>query len=192
MGFFLLTKIILFLLIFVLSGCITFINNRVPNGFVCKSISPYEIDGLWFYPKITYNYKEDGLASWYGSKFHGKIKACGEVYNQNHMGAAHRTLPLPCIVQVTNILNGKKIELIIDDRGPFIETDKRIIDLSKASARALGFLKQGLTPVKIKVLQKKSEAFARYLYYNFGMAGIDPSRKRSWHDLYWKEISPNF
>jgi rare lipoprotein A (peptidoglycan hydrolase) len=91
-----------------------------------------------------------GLASWYGAKHHGKRTASGEIFDQNKFTAAHRTLPWGSIVRVTNLDNGKSVEVRINDRGPF--TKARIIDLSRAAARALGMVQSGVSPVRMELL----------------------------------------
>jgi rare lipoprotein A len=93
---------------------------------------------------------ETGLASWYGPRFHGKRTASGEVFNQNDFTAAHRTLPWGSKVKVTNIANGKSVEVRINDRGPFGKG--RIIDVSRAAARVLGIVGSGITTVRIEWL----------------------------------------
>ena len=91
-----------------------------------------------------------GLASWYGAKHHGKRTASGEIFDQNKFTAAHRTLPWGSIVKVTNLDNGKSVEVRITDRGPF--TKGRIIDLSRAAARAVGMVESGVSPVRMELL----------------------------------------
>jgi rare lipoprotein A (peptidoglycan hydrolase) len=93
---------------------------------------------------------ETGLASWYGPKFHGKLTASGEVFNQEKFTAAHPTLPWGSRVKVTNLDNGKTVDVRINDRGPFGKG--RIIDLSRAAARALGMVGRGITTVQIEWL----------------------------------------
>jgi peptidoglycan lytic transglycosylase len=93
---------------------------------------------------------ETGLASWYGSRHHGKRTASGEVFNQNKFTAAHRTLPWGSRVKVTNLANGKSVEVRINDRGPF--SQGRIIDVSRAAARSLDMVEQGITTVRIECL----------------------------------------
>jgi rare lipoprotein A len=93
---------------------------------------------------------ETGLASWYGPKFHGKITASGEVFNQEKFTAAHQTLPWGSRVKVINLANGKSVDVRINDRGPFGKG--RIIDLSRAAARALGMMGRGLTTVRVERL----------------------------------------
>ena len=93
---------------------------------------------------------ETGLASWYGPKFHGKLTASGEVFNQEKFTAAHPTLPWGSRVKVTNLDNGKSVDVRINDRGPFKRG--RIIDVSRAAARALGMVGRGITTVRVEWL----------------------------------------
>ena len=93
---------------------------------------------------------QTGLASWYGHPYHGRIAASGEVYNMNRMTAAHRTLPFDTQVRVTNVNNGKQVEVRINDRGPFVPD--RIIDLSYAAAKNLGMIAPGIIPVRLDIL----------------------------------------
>ena len=92
-----------------------------------------------------------GIASWYGGKFHGRRTASGAIFDQNAYTAAHRTLPFGTRVRVTNLANGRWINLVITDRGPFVRG--RIIDVSRGAAAQLGFLRQGLTRVRVDVIQ---------------------------------------
>ncbi|OXS15228.1 septal ring lytic transglycosylase RlpA [Zobellella denitrificans] len=97
------------------------------------------------------NYKDEGLASWYGSKFHGYHTSNGEVYDMYTMTAAHKHLPLPSFVRVTNTSNGKQVVVRVNDRGPFHEG--RVIDLSYAAAYKLGMLETGTAPVKVELIK---------------------------------------
>jgi rare lipoprotein A len=115
---------------------------------------PYQINGQWYYPAEDYEYVETGIASWYGPKFHGKPTANGEVFDQNLITAAHRTLPLPSAVRVTNLENGRAIQLRVNDRGPFARG--RIIDLSRRSAQLLGFEENGTAKVRVEILSDES------------------------------------
>lgn len=92
-------------------------------------------------------YAQRGIASWYGGKFHGNPTASGEIYNMFELTAAHRTLPLGTSVMVTNLENGRSVEVRINDRGPFVRG--RIIDLSYAAARAIGIVEKGTTNVEV-------------------------------------------
>ena len=93
---------------------------------------------------------QTGIASWYGPGFHGKLTASGDIYNQYDLTAAHQTLPLGTNVMVTNLENGKSVEVLINDRGPFAKG--RIIDLSYSAAEALGMIGPGTIPVRVEVI----------------------------------------
>jgi rare lipoprotein A len=121
---------------------------------IYKVGQPYQIDGAWYYPAEDLSYEETGIASWYGEKFHGRDTANGEVFDLNSLTAAHRTLPMPSIVQVTNLENGRTMQLRVNDRGPFARG--RIIDLSRRSAQLLGFEQQGTAKVRVKILTAES------------------------------------
>lgn len=131
------------------------------TGGTYKIGKPYKIMGKWYYPEENYKYSEIGTASWYGADFHAKYTANGEVYNMNTLTAAHRTLPLPSIVRVTNLENGRELVLRVNDRGPFAKN--RIIDISKRGAQLLGFQTQGTAKVKVEVLEKESKALKEAL-----------------------------
>ena len=122
---------------------------------VYKVGKPYTILGKTYYPEEDENYKEIGMASWYGKDFHNKKTSNGETYNMNDYTAAHRTLPMPCIVKVTNLENGKSIKVRINDRGPFVKN--RIIDVSKKVAKALDFHEKGTTKVKVEYLKSDTD-----------------------------------
>lgn len=98
------------------------------------------------------NFIETGTASWYGNKFHGHLTSNGEIYNMYAMSAAHKNLPLPSYVQVTNLANNKSVIVRVNDRGPF--HDNRIIDLSYSAAYKLDMLKTGTANVRIEALPK--------------------------------------
>jgi rare lipoprotein A len=130
-------------------------SNQIPPYKLGK---PYQIDGAWYYPKIDYDYNETGIASWYGPDFHGKATASGEPFDQNALTAAHKTLPMPTIVRVTNLENGRSIEVRINDRGPFV--NDRVIDLTRRGAQLLGFEAQGTARVRVQVMKEDSIALA--------------------------------
>ncbi len=119
---------------------------------------PYQVNGVWYYPRADFNYQQTGIASWYGPGFHGKYTANGERYDQNALTAAHRTLPMPSMVRVTNLENGRSIKVRINDRGPF--KNARIIDLSRRAADLLGFRKRGTAKVRVEILETESRQFA--------------------------------
>lgn len=121
------------------------------NGFY-KIGQPYQIDGKWYYPAVNWSYQETGIASWYGSDFDGKYTANGEHYDMNALTAAHRTLPMPSIVEVTNLDNGRTIQLRVNDRGPYARD--RILDVSRRAAQLLGFANAGTAHVRVQLLQQ--------------------------------------
>ena len=125
------------------------------QGGIYKVGKPYKIFGVTYYPKEDYNYSEVGIASWYGKDFHNKKTANGERYDMNTLTAAHRTLPLPSIVKVTNLENGRSLVLRVNDRGPYAKN--RIIDISKRGAQLLGYQTQGTAKVRVEVLEKESK-----------------------------------
>jgi rare lipoprotein A len=119
---------------------------------------PYEVNGRWYHPKADYDYKETGIASWYGPKFHGRTTANGETFNQNALTAAHPTLPMPSMVKVTNLENGRQLEVRINDRGPYARG--RIIDVSARAAAMLGFKDDGTAKVRVQVIEPESRKLA--------------------------------
>lgn len=127
------------------------------KGGVYKVGNPYQIFGTWYYPKEDYKYSEVGHASWYGEGdgFHAKTTANGEKYDMNTLTAAHRTLPLPSIVKVTNLENGRSVILRVNDRGPYAKN--RIIDISKKGAEILGFKTKGTAKVKVEIMPEESK-----------------------------------
>ncbi len=126
------------------------------QGGTYKVGKPYKIMGKRYYPKEDYSYSEVGMASWYGKDFHAKTTANGETYDMHSLTAAHRTLPLPSIVKVTNLENGRSLVLRVNDRGPYAKG--RIIDVSKRASQLLGFHTQGTTKVRVEVMEKESKA----------------------------------
>ncbi len=118
---------------------------------------PYRVMGKKYYPEYDPTYNETGLASWYGPNFHGKMTANGEKFNQWAMTAAHKTLPLPSMVRVTDLKTDRSIIVRLNDRGPF--ADGRIIDLSRAAAEALGVRARGLAKVRVEYLKPETEAY---------------------------------
>ena len=114
----------------------------------------YVVSGRVYTPDENYNYRETGMASWYGPGFHGRRTANGEAYNQHAMTAAHRTLPMPSVVRVTNLSNGKSVVLRVNDRGPFAQN--RIIDVSRAAADKLDMVRAGVASVRVEILPEES------------------------------------
>nr|WP_254434759.1 septal ring lytic transglycosylase RlpA family protein [Magnetospirillum sp. UT-4] len=119
---------------------------------------PYQVKGVWYYPREDFDYDETGIASWYGPTFHGKVTANGEVFDQNNVSAAHKTLPMPSVVRVTNLENGRSLVIRVNDRGPFV--NGRIIDLSRRASQLLGFEGQGTAKVRVQVLPEESRVLA--------------------------------
>ena len=129
---------------------------------------PYQVKGVWYYPKEDFGYDETGVASWYGPGFHAETTANGETFDQNELTGAHKTLPLPSLVRVTNLENGRSIIVRINDRGPFVPG--RIVDLSRRGAQLLGFEGQGSAKVRVAVLPEESRAVAASA--RAGQAGV--------------------
>jgi rare lipoprotein A len=125
---------------------------------IYKVGEPYQISGVWYYPAEDWSYDETGIASWYGPGFHEKVTANGETYDQDDLTAAHRTLPMPSFVRVTNLENGRSIVVRINDRGPFARG--RIIDMSRRGAQLLGFDGQGTARVRVQILVEESRQIA--------------------------------
>ncbi len=118
---------------------------------------PYTIKGRTYRPRHNPRYSERGEASWYGPGFHGRQTANGERYDQHEMTAAHRTLPMPSLVRVTRLDTGKSIMVRVNDRGPF--ADDRIIDLSKAAAKKLNMINDGVASVKVEYLEDSTKRY---------------------------------
>lgn len=127
-----------------------------PGNF--KVGKAYQVEGQWYYPKVDLAYEESGIASWYGPNFHGKKTANGEIFDMNLIGAAHKTLPLPSVVRVTNLENGRSLIVRINDRGPFVRG--RIIDMSKRAAELLGMTNKGTAMVHVRLLPEESRRAA--------------------------------
>jgi len=153
---------------FVLSGCAEteflihsakrVTGQDVPDKPEYKVGEPYQIQGIWYYPKEDYEYDETGIASWYGAQFHGRRTANGDTYDMNALTAAHRTLPMPSFVRVTNLENGRSLILKVTDRGPFARG--RVIDISRRGSQLLGFQNSGTARVRVQIMADKSRAVA--------------------------------
>ena len=129
------------------------VTQEEPAG-IYKVGKPYQVEGIWYYPAENYSYREEGIASWYGSDFHGKKTANGERYDMNDLTAAHPTLPMPSVVKVTNLDNGRTLKVTVNDRGPFHST--RIIDVSRHAAQLLGFYEAGTAHVRVEIDAEES------------------------------------
>lgn len=130
---------------------------------------PYQVGGVWYTPREQPDYDVVGTASWYGAAHQSRPTASGEPFDKEQVSAAHTTLPLQSLVEVTNLSNGRKLQVRINDRGPF--AGQRIIDLSQAAARDLGFERDGLAKVRVRYIGPASQG---------GMqAGIAPAPSAS-------------
>jgi len=159
-------KLLILLLIYLTQACTSgvevaanlgkkYLMPKEKEKIVAKPIykvgNKYNIKGKFYFPKKDLSYNKTGIASWYGPKFHGKLTANGEIYNQYALTAAHKTLPLPSAVKVTNLENSKSIILRINDRGPFV--NDRIIDLSSKAADILDLKRNGTGLVRVTILK---------------------------------------
>lgn len=141
-----------------LAACGTLTGGRIsgapvvndPAPIVPGTMRPYQVRGRWYRPAEQPDYDERGQASWYGDAFHGRPTATGERFDMNALTAAHKTLPLPSLVEVTNVRNGRRVVLRVNDRGPFV--DGRIIDLSRGAAEALDLRAAGVGEVRVRYL----------------------------------------
>ncbi len=132
--------------------------------------APYQINGVWYRPSVDYNYDETGVASWYGERLNQKYTANGEIFDLNDLTAAHRTLPMPSIVQVTNLNNGRALQLRVNDRGPF--APGRVIDVSRRASQLLGFETNGTAMVRVKIMKEESIQVAELAKRNGGDARV--------------------
>ena len=156
--------IIFTLLSLTLSGCISlprpgFENDSDSGGekpvshsqYHSGSLRPYNVQGVSYVPHIPNSgYEQSGLASWYGPQFNQQMTSDGERFDMEAISAAHKTLPLPCIIEVTNLDNGRKLRVRVNDRGPFVSG--RILDLSKGAARILGVYARGTAHIRLRFL----------------------------------------
>lgn len=137
---------------------ITKVNGMEPsepaNPYV-KVGAEYQVNGVTYTPAVVNEYDVVGISSWYGEEFNGKKTANGEIFDMEELTAAHPTLPLPSFVEVTNVENGKKVVLRVNDRGPFVKG--RTLDVSKKAAEVLGFDNDGTTNVRVRLLSNVSK-----------------------------------
>ncbi len=145
------------LLAAIAAGCVTPPPGQpkvsVPaNAGVYRVGQPYQIGGVWYYPREQPDYDETGIASWYGPGFYGNFTADGEMFTSKDLTGAHKTLPLPVNVRVTNLENGQSLVVRVNDRGPFAAG--RIIDLSERAARLLGFYEKGTAKVRVQYVAR--------------------------------------
>lgn len=138
---------------------------------------PYQVKGKWYHPKEVPNYRNAGMASWYGDAFHGRLTANGEIYDMTHLTAAHPTMPLPSYARVTNARNGNSVIVRVNDRGPYAHG--RVIDLSRRAAELLDYTQHGVAKVDVEYLGRaplhgQDDAFLM-ASYRPGGRGPDPS-----------------
>lgn len=127
----------------------------VPKGGGTYRVGkPYTVAGRTYTPEENADYREEGLASWYGDDFHGRLTANGEIFDKESISAAHPTLPLPSYVRVTNLANGRSIIVRVNDRGPYARN--RIIDLSHKTANLLAFHNHGVARVRVEYVGRAS------------------------------------
>jgi len=158
---------LLTLLSILLIGCeepdiedrIDFCRGRNDAYFVGGTWAPYSIYGKLYTPQKCYYYDQVGTASWYGADFHGKKTASGQPYNQHKLTAAHRTLPIPSLIKVTNLRNKKSIIVLVTDRGPYVPgKSTRILDLSRGAFQKIADIKEGVVQVRVQVLENETLA----------------------------------
>jgi len=172
----------------IVTGCSSFsLESGVPQSKpAARKLPPnqYEVFGK-VYEILPDNlgYLEIGVSSWYGKKFHGRLTANGETYDMFEMTAAHKALPLPTVVKVTNLDNGQSIVVRVNDRGPF--HDDRLIDLSYAAAKALGFADKGVAPVVVEAVDEINhpelgaiEPHEAFTYLQVGAFRVNASAQR--------------
>src|ERR1700719_1120968 len=127
--------------------------DPVPKGGGTYRVGkPYTVGGRMYVPEEDVNYREEGLASWYGDDFHGRLTANGEVFDMESLTAAHPTLPMPCYARVTNLANGKSLIVRVNDRGPY--HGNRLIDVSNKAAELLEFKGNGVARVRVEYVAR--------------------------------------
>jgi rare lipoprotein A len=125
------------------------LGDPVPKGGGTYRVGkPYTVAGRVYVPEEDVNYQQEGLASWYGDDFHGRLTANGEVFDMGSLTAAHPTLPMPCYARVTNLANGKSLIVRVNDRGPY--HGNRLIDVSNKAAELLEFKGIGIARVRVE------------------------------------------
>jgi peptidoglycan lytic transglycosylase len=125
----------------------------VPKGGGTYRVGkPYVVAGKIYVPEEDVNYRQEGLASWYGDDFHGRLTANGEVFDMGALTAAHPTLPMPCYARVTNLSNGKSLIVRVNDRGPY--ANNRLIDVSNKAAELLEFKSVGTARVRVEYVAR--------------------------------------
>src|ERR1700719_1732809 len=129
------------------------LGDPVPKGGGTYRVGkPYTVAGRVYVPEEDVNYREEGMASWYGDDFHGRLTANGEIFDMASLSAAHPTLPMPCYVRVTNLSNGKSLIVRVNDRGPY--HGNRVMDVSSRAAELLEFKNNGLARVRVEYVAR--------------------------------------
>lgn len=150
--------------------------SNLPRGGGRDQVGkPYQVRGQWYHPKEDPNYRSNGLASWYGDAFHGRLTANGEVYDKTHLTAAHPTMPLPSYARVTNKKNGSSVIVRVNDRGPFAKG--RVIDLSQRAAEMLDYKGSGVAQVQVEYVGRAPlhGLDDQYLMASYRPAGAAPN-----------------
>jgi rare lipoprotein A len=167
------------------------VQDAVPRAdpiLAAGNISPYTVNGVRYEVlEDASSYKQSGIASWYGTKFHGHETSNGEIFDLYRATAAHKTLPIPSYARVTNLDNGRSVVVRVNDRGPF--HDDRLIDLSYAAAVKLGYMEQGTAPVEVEVIRiagvddRRDATNGSYRYLQLGAYGSQASALRLQSEL---------
>lgn len=139
--------------------------------------SPYKINGVTYKPQVFDTFSETGIASWYGPGFHGKSTANGERFDTGELTAAHRVLPMPSLVRVTNLENGRSVVLRVNDRGPFAHN--RVIDVSQKGAELLGFKNKGTARVRVQLMERESARLADLAKKGISTRGHEVAHNRA-------------
>lgn len=163
-------------------GCIASLAYGAEYGQY-KLGKEYYIGSALYKPREVESLTQEGYASWYGAEFHNKSTANGAIFDKNLYTAAHRTLPMPSVIEVENLENGKKIVAVVNDRGPFTSNDSRILDLSEQSANELGFIEAGTAYVRIKYLASETEKLRNGSFVKTGSTSgliINSNVGKSW------------
>ena len=129
------------------------LGDPVPKGGGTYRVGkPYVVAGRVYVPEEDVNYREEGMASWYGDDFHGRLTANGEIFDMASLSAAHPTLPMPCYARVTNLSNGKSLIVRVNDRGPY--HGNRVMDVSSRAAELLEFKNNGVARVRVEYVAR--------------------------------------
>jgi len=162
------------------------VNDAVPRADPILSVgnkSPYTVNGVTYEVIEDHrDYRQQGIASWYGTKFNGHETSNGEIFDIYQASAAHKTLPIPCYARVTNLDNGSSVVVRVNDRGPF--HSERLIDLSYGAAVKLGYMENGTARVEVEVLDitgvddRRGTTSGDYRYLQLGAFGSEDSAQR--------------